>query len=303
LTLDKVNQTISIINNKTVPIVFVLFLTFLLMFSGRLEVTSGTILTSLNNSSSFNSTAAVPPPPLPPELTSTQIYSSTNGTCSLTPSLIEIEGTPQQMEGPYFVDGMPNRSDIRTDPSDGSMQQGIPLDLLIHVYVVDKKSGSCTPLSGAQVDIWHANSQGVYSSVNSQGTEGKKFLRGFQVTDDNGTVRFTTVYPGWYQGRAIHIHDKVRLFNGSDKVVDWTSQLYFNDSINELVHKQSPYSEHGLPDTTNEEDIIYTGPSTDHLVQSNAGKHLMLNLTREGGGGQPYLGTFNIILNSTQHEP
>jgi protocatechuate 3,4-dioxygenase beta subunit len=303
LTLDKVNQTISIINNKTVPIVFVLFLTFLLMFSGRLEVTSGTILTSLNNSSSFNSTAAVAPPPLPPELTSTQIYSSTNGTCSLTPSLIEIEGTPQQMEGPYFVDGMPNRSDIRTDPSDGSMQQGIPLDLLIHVYVVDKKSGSCTPLSGAQVDIWHANSQGVYSSVNSQGTEGKKFLRGFQVTDDNGTVRFTTVYPGWYQGRAIHIHDKVRLFNGSDKVVDWTSQLYFNDSINELVHKQSPYSEHGLPDTTNEEDIIYTGPSTDHLVQSNAGKHLMLNLTREGGGGQPYLGTFNIILNSTQHEP
>ena len=297
------NQTISIINNKTVPIVFVLFLTFLLMFSGRLEVTSGTILTSLNNSSAFNSTAAVPPPPLPPELTSTQIYSSTNGTCSLTPSLIEIEGTPQQMEGPYFVDGMPNRSDIRTDPSDGSMQQGIPLDLLIHVYVVDKKSGSCTPLSGAQVDIWHANSQGVYSSVNSQGTEGKKFLRGFQVTDDNGTVRFTTVYPGWYQGRAIHIHDKVRLFNGSDKVVDWTSQLYFNDSINELVHKQSPYSEHGLPDTTNEEDIIYTGPSTDHLVQSNAGKHLMLNLTREGGGGQPYLGTFNIILNSTQHEP
>ena len=297
------NQTISIINNKTVPIVFVLFLTFLLMFSGRLEVTSGTILTSLNNSSSFNSTAAVAPPPLPPELTSTQIYSSTNGTCSLTPSLIEIEGTPQQMEGPYFVDGMPNRSDIRTDPSDGSMQQGIPLDLLIHVYVVDKKSGSCTPLSGAQVDIWHANSQGVYSSVNSQGTEGKKFLRGFQVTDDNGTVRFTTVYPGWYQGRAIHIHDKVRLFNGSDKVVDWTSQLYFNDSINELVHKQSPYSEHGLPDTTNEEDIIYTGPSTDHLVQSNAGKHLMLNLTREGGGGQPYLGTFNIILNSTQHEP
>jgi protocatechuate 3,4-dioxygenase beta subunit len=300
LTLDKVNQTISIINNKTVPIVFVLFLIFLLMFSGRLEVTSGTILTSLNNSSSFNSTAAVPPPPLPPELTSTQIYSSTNGTCSLTPSLIEIEGTPQQMEGPYFVDGMPNRSDIRTDPSDGSMQQGIPLDLLIHVYVVDKKSGSCTPLSGAQVDIWHANSQGVYSSVNSEGTEGKKFLRGFQVTDDNGTVRFTTVYPGWYQGRAIHIHDKVRLFNGSDKVVDWTSQLYFNDSINELVHKQSPYSEHGLPDTTNEEDIIYTGPSTDHLVQSNAGKHLMLNLTREGGG-QPYLGTFNIILNSTQH--
>ena len=163
MKLDKVNKKFQIINKKTVPILFVIFLTFLLTFSGGLGVTSGTTLTNLNNSSSFNPTAAVPPPPLPPELTSTQIYSSTNGTCTLTPSLIEIEGTPQQMEGPYFVDDMPNRSDIRTDPSDGSMQQGIPLDLLIHVYVVDKKSGSCTPLSGAQVDIWHANSQGVYS--------------------------------------------------------------------------------------------------------------------------------------------
>jgi Dioxygenase len=95
-----------------------------------------------------------------PELSATQISASTNQTCTLTPSLIEEEGTPQQIEGPYFVDDMPNRSDIRSDPSDGSVQEGIPFTLVLHVYDVD--NGSCIPLSGAQVDIWHANSQGVY---------------------------------------------------------------------------------------------------------------------------------------------
>ena len=117
---------------------------------------------------------------------------------------------------------MPNRSDIRSDPSDGSVQQGIPLNLILHVYDVD--NGSCTPLKGARVDIWHANYQGIYSGVKDQDTLGKKFLRGYQVTDDNGIVRFTTFYPGWYQGRAIHIHVKVSTLEGSEKKLDWTSQ-------------------------------------------------------------------------------
>ena len=94
------------------------------------------------------------------------------------------------------------------------------------------------------MDIWHANSQGVYSAVNDQGTTGEKFLRGYQVTDNNGTARFTTIYPGWYQGRAIHIHDKVRIFNGSEKTLEWTSQIYLNNSVNEQVHRQPPYSKH-----------------------------------------------------------
>jgi protocatechuate 3,4-dioxygenase beta subunit len=89
--------------------------------------------------------------PPSPELSATQISASTNQTCQLTPSLIEEEGTPQQIEGPYFVDDMPNRSDIRSDPSDGSVQQGVPLRLALHVYDVD--NGSCIPLSGAQVDV------------------------------------------------------------------------------------------------------------------------------------------------------
>ena len=232
---------------------------------------------------------------IPPELSATQKNASTNATCSLTPSSTTLHGTPQQIEGPYFVDGMPNRSNITSDTSNGSVEQGVPLGLVIHVYGVD--DGSCVPLQGAKLDIWHANFQGIYSAVKDMGTAENNFLRGYQVTDDNGTVQFTTIYPGWYEGRAIHIHDKVRIFDESEKILQWTSQLYLNNSINEQVHEKTPYSNHGPPQTTNEEDMIYTGASADGLIQSNSGEQLMVNLTKQKDS---YLGTFNIVLNSNQ---
>jgi protocatechuate 3,4-dioxygenase beta subunit len=241
------------------------------------------------------------PPFLQPGLSATQRGVSTNQTCTLTPSLIEVEGTPQQIEGPYFVDNMPNRSNIRTDTSNGSVQDGIPLRLILHVYDVNDTdgdgTGSCIPLKDAKVDIWHANSQGVYSGVGDAGTAENNFLRGYQMTDDNGTVTFTTIYPGWYEGRAIHIHAKVRAFERSNESVEWTSQFYLNNSINELVHTQPPYSDHGPVSMTNEEDFIYTGPSTDGLIQDNTGKQLMPNLKDDDGQG--YVGTFNIGVNAT----
>jgi protocatechuate 3,4-dioxygenase beta subunit len=239
----------------------------------------------------------------PGQFSATQANASTNKICTLTPSLIEVEGTPQQTEGPYFVDNLPNRSDITSDTSDGSVQEGIPLKLVINVYDVDGDSSndgsSCIPLRGALVDIWHANPQGIYSGVQQQGTTGQNFLRGNQMTDDNGTVRFTTVYPGWYEGRAIHIHVKVRTFEGSNETFEWTSQFYLNNSITEQVHTQPPYSNHGQPDMTNEEDGIYTGASTDGLIQANAGQHLMLNMTQEQED-QGYLGTFNVVVDANQ---
>src|SRR5918995_3204935 len=160
-----------------------------------------------------NQTSSAYPPPPPPggpppgglfadPFSDTQAGTSTNETCTLTPSLIEVEGTPQQTQGPYFVDGMPNRYDLRSESSDGSIQDGIPLRLIINVYNVSgytngNTSGLCVPFSGAKVDIWEANPQGIYSGVAEDGTEGKDFLRGYQIVDDNGTVQFTTVYPGW----------------------------------------------------------------------------------------------------------
>jgi protocatechuate 3,4-dioxygenase beta subunit len=220
------------------------------------------------------------------------VGTSTNQTCTLTPSLIEIEGTPQQTEGPYFVDDMPNRSEILADTSTGTIQEGIPLNVTINVYDVD--DGACIPLSNAQVDLWHANSQGVYSGV--EGSPGTNFLRGYQLTDSNGTVQFSTIYPGWYEGRAIHIHVKVRTFEGSTETSEWTSQFYLPNSTNDQVHTQPPYSDHGLVGMANEQDGIYTGPSTDGLIQSNTGTHLMLALTEAGQG---YAGTFNIIVDAS----
>jgi protocatechuate 3,4-dioxygenase beta subunit len=231
----------------------------------------------------------------PPELSATQKSASINLTCTLTPSLSEVKGTPQQIEGPYFVDGMPNRSDIRSDTSDGSVQDGIPLRLILHVYDVDD-NGSCITLSDAKVDIWHANSQGVYSGIQDAGTGQNNFLRGYQMTDGNGTAQFTTIYPGWYEGRAIHIHVKVRSIEGSNETLEWTSQFYLNNSVNELVHTKPPYSNHGPVDLTNEEDFIYIGPSTDGLIKTNSGQHLMLKL--DGNEQQGYTGTFNIGLNA-----
>ncbi len=232
------------------------------------------------------------------QFTSQQMAASTNTTCMLTPSLIELEGSPQEIQGPYFVDGMPNRSDIRSDSLDG-LVQGIPLRLVFNVYGADDNEndgdGVCLPLVGAQVDIWHANPQGLYSGVEQDGTGGENFLRGYQDTDDNGTVRFITIYPGWYEGRAIHIHAKVRASEGLDEPFEWTSQFYLDDSTNEQVHTQPPYSNHGQPSLTNEDDVIYMGPSTDGLVQSSSGKRLMLNLTEDEQG---YIGTFDIVVDA-----
>lgn len=273
------------------------------------------------SSSSLSSTSQLLQPSLssPPkqQLSPIQVISSTNKSCTLTPSLIESEGTPQQTEGPYFVAGMPLRSNITYDTSDGSIQRGIPLHIILHVFTVNgnntlqqvnksninSNSNSnnkinnvaavCIPLSGARVDLWHANSQGVYSAIQNQNTVGKNFLRGYQITDNNGIVRFDTIYPGWYQGRTIHIHMKVSTFQGSIEKSDWTSQIYFNDSINQQVHTQPPYSTHGPVPLTNEQDMIYSGPSTDGLVKSDTGRHLMLNLVKDKQG---YVGTFDIIL-------
>jgi protocatechuate 3,4-dioxygenase beta subunit len=111
---------------------------------------------------------------------------------------------------PYFVDNQLNRSDIRIDPSDGSVKEGAPLRLAFQVS--DVSANACSPLAGAQVDVWHCDALGVYSGVSDPGfdTSGQLWLRGYQVTDESGYCEFTTIYPGWYSGRAVHIHFKIR---------------------------------------------------------------------------------------------
>ena len=112
---------------------------------------------------------------------------------------------PEQTEGPYFVDERLNRSDIRTDPTDGQVKPGTPLALTLLVSRLN--AGDCQPLPGAQVDIWHCDALGVYSDVQdpSFNTIGRKFLRGYQITDARGEARFVTSVP-WLVSRPDHTH-------------------------------------------------------------------------------------------------
>jgi len=185
---------------------------------------------------------------------------------------------PAVTEGPYFVDEKLNRSDIRSDPASGAVKAGAPLAL---TFLVSRVTGSaCAALSGATVDIWHCDALGVYSDATdpSFNTKGQKFLRGYQTTDASGQVQFTTIYPGWYQGRAVHIHFKIRTTTS-----EFTSQLFFEDALNTQVFAQSPYSQKGTQGIMrNAADGIYNS-------------QLLLSVTKSGNA---YAATFDIGLAS-----
>lgn len=160
---------------------------------------------------------------------------------------------PEVTEGPYYVDEDLDRSDIRSDPTTGMVKEGTPLMLTFNVSKVS--NGSCTAFQGATVDIWHCDAAGQYSDVTDRGfsTKGQKWLRGSLVTDASGKAAFTTIYPGWYSGRAVHIHYKV--YTTTSKV--FTSQLFFDPALSEEVFAQAPYASKGTADTLNSTDNIY----------------------------------------------
>jgi uncharacterized protein (TIGR03437 family) len=173
--------------------------------------------------------------------------------------------TPAQTEGPYFVEENLNRSDIRVDPTNGSVSAGIPLTLKFTVSQVTNTA--CGALAGARVEVWHCDAGGVYSDESANNSGGRKFLRGYQIADENGVVNFTTVYPGWYRGRAVHIHFKVRTYSGTTKLDEFTSQVFFDDSLTDQVHAQAPYNTRGQRDTRNATDSIFRGTTnSDRLL-------------------------------------
>ena len=211
--------------------------------------------------------------------TGSTIAAATAGATTVAATVPSCIVRPALTEGPYFVDEKLNRSDIRSDPSDGSVKTGIPLVITMNVASI---SGSaCTSLSAATVDVWHCDAAGVYSDASdlSFNTRGKKFLRGYQSTDANGQVKFTTIYPGWYSGRAVHIHFKIRTTSGHD----FTSQWFFDDKLSDTVFAQAPYAARGARNTRNNQDGIYSG----------GGDQLVLAPTLAGG---VYTASFDIGL-------
>lgn len=192
---------------------------------------------------------------------------------------------PALTEGPFFIDDRLNRRDIRSDPTDGTVVEGTPLLLTFAVSQIT--AAGCTALPGAIVDVWHCDARGIYSGVRDRSfnTVGQKFLRGYQETDANGRAEFLTIYPGWYNGRAVHIHFKVRS-SLDDPAVEFTSQLFFDEAYTDRVYQQEPYASMGQRTILNSQDGIYR----------RSGEQLVLTVT-EGSDG--YVASFDIGLDMT----
>lgn len=186
---------------------------------------------------------------------------------------------PEATEGPYYVYLDLNRSDVRSDPATGAIKDGALLNITFRVsHIIN---GVCSLLAGAKVEIWHCDAAGAYSDVRDPwfDTVGQKFLRGYQVTDRNGQAKFITIYPGWYSGRAVHIHFKVHHDTSPESPV-FTSQIFFEDSLSDQVHSKEPYASKGRRDTLNSTDRIYK-------------EELLLTVTQTDNG---YAATFDIAL-------
>jgi protocatechuate 3,4-dioxygenase beta subunit len=172
--------------------------------------------------------------------------------------------TPEVTEGPYYLDLDLMRSDI----TEGS--SGLPFDLQIKVVDAD----SCEPIKDVAVDVWHSNAEGVYSGV--QGDDGI-FLRGVQVTDATGNAAFQTIFPGWYTGRAVHIH--LKAIQGGQT---WTGQLFFDDATLDAAYAKEPYSSRGPADVPNEADGIFG--------QTNGSTIVATDVTNDRAHGQVTVG-------------
>ena len=166
--------------------------------------------------------------------------------------------TKEMTEGPYYLDGQYVRSDITEGKT------GFPLKLALTVVNDD----TCATISNALVEIWHCDALGEYSGyVGNNGhnePDDGTFLRGGVLTNTSGVANITTVYPGWYRGRCVHIHVKVHVgvtltsdgsFTGGTEL--HTGQLFFNETITAKVGALSPYSANTVTRTTLAQDGIY----------------------------------------------
>jgi protocatechuate 3,4-dioxygenase beta subunit len=178
------------------------------------------------------------------------------GPAGVASGLVSCVLAPEQTEGPFYVDD----AAVRRNVTEG--RPGTPLTLRLTVV----NASSCKPIRNAAVEIWHCDAAGAYSATGAEADE--RFLRGIQRTDAKGLAIFTTLYPGWYRGRTVHIHTMVHI--GGNVV--HSGQLYFPESVTDAVYKRTPYRARPNRDTRNAADSIYR----------NGGRRSMLKLARSG---------------------
>lgn len=178
--------------------------------------------------------------------------SSTDGSCTVSPS---------ETKGPFPIK-TPSQLVLENIKSDR-----IGVALLINLKIENKKN-DCEPLSGVLVDVWHCDKDGNYSEYG--GTQMQQadyttvhFLRGRQTSDTNGNVSFISIYPGWYQGRAPHVHVEVLSTSGTSLLV---TQIAFPETISSQVYSSTNYAAHGQADTANTKDNVFSDSLADELA-------------------------------------
>jgi protocatechuate 3,4-dioxygenase beta subunit len=215
--------------------------------------------------------------------------------------------TPSMTEGPYWIDEMLRRFDVRANTASASSNAGVVqagLPLTLRIDVLDAANGR--PIDGAHVDIWHANAYGLYSDESGQqtgggtvngATTGQNFLRGYQITGIDpgveasavpGRASFRTIWPGWYSGRAIHIHVRVRTYDGSSVATNYTTQIFFSDADNtKVLTGAAPYN-------TRTPRADPTSDETDSVLTAQADATNIVPVT--GGTADGFAATFTIGL-------
>ncbi len=192
--------------------------------------------------------------------------------------------TPNEVEGPYpYPGGEINNPLNRSNVTDG--QTGVRLVIEFSVVNTNK---SCAAVPGARVDIWHCNKDGYYSGygnqpglLGNQSYVGQTWLRGYQLADNDGKANFETIYPGWYQGRATHIHIEVFVNN----VLKKTTQITFPETISDAVHTSALYVSNGVNPIRNARDNIFGNSATDLANETVA---------LSGSIAEGYSGSFTI---------
>jgi protocatechuate 3,4-dioxygenase beta subunit len=194
--------------------------------------------------------------PTTPSSTTTTTGSTTTGGTSSTCVV-----TPSETEGPYpdRTGMLGNQAFYRRNVTEG--KAGLPLTLTL--TIVNVNSG-CAPLAGANVEIWQCDASGNYSEYAQPGYNGtgETFLRGLQTTDANGQATFSTIYPGWYGGRATHIH--VNVYRGSSVLK--TTQVAFPESVSSAVYRTGVYAAKGQNTTSNAGDMVFADGIQNELA-------------------------------------